>query len=285
MRAALLALIVACSSEPERCAPPCLQPIDVIDEQLEPARGDLLLELGDTTNALALYQRVYDRVLRAHGDNHPVLADAIDKLAAAKREQGKLRDAMRLHDRAIDLRVAAFGASDIRVAHALLERAKTLSEAGELAAARRDLDAAARLGVTPVTRAAVFDGPLTVTNAPLLAARVRELVAAHQLDAARTLAADMRSRLLPDRNPKLAAEVGAALLAVGDRTAAAAILAKAAAMLGNEPSRTALQVFVHLARASDANAAQAARTAISLYQAMPQLDRADHDEMWIIARR
>ena len=293
MRSIVLVLVLGCgSSEPARCTDPsaCPQPGELALQALEPHRGDLLLELGDTTGALAIYQQYYDRVLSARGDRDVALADPIEKLAAARRAQGKLRDALRLHDRAIALRVAAFGPTDPRVARSLIERAKTQLEAGELAAARKELTAAgdpdALRPVEPLTIAPLSPTePLTVTRTAALSLLVRRLVAAGQLDAARALASDLHARLLPDRNPIIAAEVGAALLAVGDRTAAAAVLGNAAAALGNEPTRTALRVFTLLARASDTNAAAAARAAISLYQAMPALDRAEHDEMWIISRR
>ena len=55
--------------------------------------------------------------------------------------------------------------------------------------------------------------------------------------------------------------------------------------LPNEPSRTALRVFTLLARASDAQAPAAARAAIALHQAMPQLERPGYDELWELSRR
>jgi hypothetical protein len=54
--------------------------------------------------------------------------------------------------------------------------------------------------------------------------------------------------------------------------------------LPNEPSRTALATWIALARA--AHSPQAARAAISLYQAMPQLGRgATYDEMWALSKQ
>ncbi len=52
----------------------------------------------------------------------------------------------------------------------------------------------------------------------------------------------------------------------------AAALAKA----GNEPTRTALDAAIGLAQSSDPRAPQAARTAVALYQAMPELGRATY---------
>ena len=51
----------------------------------------------------------------------------------------------------------------------------------------------------------------------------------------------------------------------------------AVADLGNEPTRTALRVYIALARTGNV---QAARAAISVYQALPELARTDYDEMW-----
>ena len=52
--------------------------------------------------------------------------------------------------------------------------------------------------------------------------------------------------------------------------------------LGDEPTRTALRVYIKLARAGNV---QAARAAISVYQALPELERGADDEMWAITRR
>jgi hypothetical protein len=43
----------------------------------------------------------------------------------------------------------------------------------------------------------------------------------------------------------------------------------------NAPNRTSLAAAVYLAQCDDPRAGQAARTAISLYQAMPQLGRSE----------
>jgi hypothetical protein len=107
---------------------------------LEMNRGSIDLAAGNSAAALVLFQHAYDRVLAALGDHHPELAIYIDKLAAAKRARGLLREARKLHDRSIDLRVNAFGTDDRSVATALLYRAQTALEAGDVEAARRDLD-------------------------------------------------------------------------------------------------------------------------------------------------
>jgi len=126
---------------------------------------------------------------------------------------------------------------------------------------------------------------VSIERAGALAARVALLRKASRADEARALAATLRARYKPDEDPALTSALAAAQVAIGDRAAAADILAKTAAALGNEPTRTALRVFTQLAHASDTQAQAAARAAIALYQAMPALDRAEHDEMWTISRR
>ncbi len=309
---------------------------------LEMNRGSIDLAAGNSTAALVLFQRAYDRVLSALGDHHPELAIYLDKLAAAKRARGKLREALAIHDRSIDLRVAAFGTEDRAVATALLYRAQTKLEGGDVEGARHDLDdartirqkafgpASPRVGEIVAAQAelaaaagdreralVLYDeatklvprlelaarrfaaggsvdvasiAPLaasevvSIERAGALAARVALLVPSHA-DEARALASALRARYKAELDPSFAAAVGAALLAANDRAGAAEILGKTAAALGNEPTRTALRVFSALAHASDTQAAAAARAAIALYQAMPALDRAEHDEMWSISRR
>jgi hypothetical protein len=56
----------------------------------------------------------------------------------------------------------------------------------------------------------------------------------------------------------------------------------AVADLGEEPTRTALRVYIALARTGNV---QAARAAISVYQALPELARTDYDEMWNMTTR
>jgi eukaryotic-like serine/threonine-protein kinase len=309
---------------------------------LEMNRGSIDLAIGDSPAALALFQRAYDRVLSALGDHHPDLAIYLDKLAAAKRARGKLREALQLHDRSIELRVAAFGTDDRAVATGLLYRAQTRLEAGDVEGARHDLEAAKtirdktfgstspriaeiiaaqgelatavgnhghalalydeaakldpRLDLAARRFAAggsldvksiaplVQDELLSVERVGALAARVALLQPSYSHEAV-ALAAALRTRFKPELDPSFAAAVAPALLVTGDRTGAAVILAKATAALGNEPTRTALRVFTQLARASDTQAAAAARAAIALHQAMPALDRPDYDALWSLSKR
>lgn len=305
--------------------------------------GSVELATGNAAAALVTLGRARDRVLSAVGDRHPDLALYADKLAAAHRARGKLRDALRLHDQSLALRIAAFGASDRAIATALLYRAQTRLEAGELRDARADITRArqiretvygatsARLGEVVAVhgdviaaggardeaaayydRAAELDRRLELSArrfaigipveldaiAPLgpdetpsvervaaLAGRIELLAKAGRQHEASELAAALRNRFDPARDPALGYAIATAQLAAGDRAGAAELLAMLVPDLGNEPTRVALRIFVALARTSDTQAQAAARAAISLYQAMPQLDRADHDEMWAISRR
>ena len=65
-----------------------------------------------------------------------------------------------------------------------------------------------------------------------------------------------------------------AQLAAGDHEKPAALFATALAHLSNEPNRTALAAALGLAQCNDPRAGQAARTAVQLFLAMPELDRA-----------
>jgi len=336
---------------------------------LEMNRGSIDLALGDSKSALTLFQQARDRVLAALGDHHPDLAIYEDKLAAAKRARGLMREALKLHDHSLALRIEAFGADDRAVATGLLYRAQSRLEVGELQAARDDLqrarairekafgetsprvaeilvalgDVLAALG-EPQSAAGLYDDaakldarldlaarrhaigqalaldarrhavgqtlaldarrnavgqtleldaipplgdhePLSVDRAIALAARVELLVAAKRKDEALALAAALRARYRPELDPALGAAVAQALLAAGDRAGAAEVFTRAAATLSNEPTRTALKIFVGLARTSDAQAPAAARAAIATYQALPHLARGpEYDAMWELSR-
>jgi len=305
--------------------------------------GSVELARGDSTTALVTLGRARDRVLTAFGDKHPDLALYDDKLAAAYRARGKLRDALHLHDASVALRTQAFGASDRSVATSLLHRAQTLIEAGELRRAKDDIARALdvrtqvyganspRLGEVFAARGDAFSAagelpeatgayerareldprldlgarriaagetlaldaipPLAPGESPsveriaALATRTALLATSGKLDDAKALATTLRARYHPGLDAALASAVAAALIATGDRDGAAMLLAAVIPTLGSEPTRTALRVFLALARSTTTQAAAAARGAISLYQAMPQLDRADHDAMWAISRQ
>ena len=108
-----------------------------------------------------------DRVIGAFGDRHPELALYDDKLAAARRARGKLRDALALHDRSLALRTAAFGADDRAVATSLYHRAADRARGrrareGRALAARRDRDPRRTSTATPA-RASASSTPRSAT--------------------------------------------------------------------------------------------------------------------------
>src|SRR5690606_26365865 len=80
-----------------------------IEEQAarELERGDRELATGNATAALAAFNRARDQVLALRGDRHPDLALYADRLAAAYRARGRLREALRQHDRSLAFRRAA----------------------------------------------------------------------------------------------------------------------------------------------------------------------------------
>ncbi|MDB4952918.1 MAG: hypothetical protein JWO36_487 [Myxococcales bacterium] len=121
---------------------------------------------------------------------------------------------------------------------------------------------------------------LSIDRAAALAARVALRARQGNTDDARALAQALHTRFRDDLDPALTISIAAALLATGDRNAAAAIYTAAITKLGNEPTRTALATYIGLARSTDGpRAAQAARVAISLFQALPLLARTDYDAM------
>jgi hypothetical protein len=218
----------------------------------ERSLGLALVQHGASIVALPVLQDARDRALREHA---PDLATYDDALAAGLRARGRLRDAHRYHRESL-----ALG----ETAPALIARARTEIEGGELRAAFSDLARARELGGTidqPLADAAaaardvpgwVHAGPLAARAVPLHVPR--------------------------DADPALAVEVAEQL---GDGHAATSVLTAAVAQLGNEPTRTALRIYVDLARTGNV---QAARAAISVYQALPELERGAYDEMWAITR-
>jgi len=137
-------------------------------------------------------------------------------------------------------------------AETLLARAATYLEAGDIANARRDATRARELGATRDANRLLGDILTANGNAD-------EAKAYYDL-----------AGLPPSPPPRL--------------PSAPADLAARAKALPNEPSRTALALWIALAKATQDP--QAARAAISLYQAMPQLGRgATYDSMWALSRR
>ncbi len=259
---------------------------------LEMNVGAVELAAGLPGAAEPALQRALVLARGALGEDHPTLAIYLDKLAAADRARGHLRDALALHDQSLALRTTAFGKSDRSVATSLLGRARTLLEAnrvdeasrdaataleirtavfgaasprlGEVIALQGDLALAANDLVTArdlYGRAATIDprlelvarraaagavitlddlptavDPLTIDRAAALAVRVPLLPP----EQGRGLAFALRTRIAGPGpfDPALTLPIADALLAIGDRAAAAEIATRTLGQLGDEPSRS-----------------------------------------------
>jgi hypothetical protein len=218
----------------------------------ERSLGLELVEHGASIVALPILQDARDRALREHDHDLPAYDDA---LAAAFRARGRLRDAHRYHRESL-----AAGETPAR----LIARAQTEIEGGELRAAFADLAKARDLG-----------GDITD---PLVEASAAARDLPDWVIRQRPPARPARPRPPSDADPALIADFAEHV----DAHAATALLTAAAAQLGNEPTRTALRIYIDLARGGNV---QAARAAISVYQALPELERGAYDEMWEITRR
>jgi tetratricopeptide (TPR) repeat protein len=314
------------------------------DDQLRPDQiavlelnlGSVQLAAGDSTAAATTLERARARVITAFGDRHPDLALYADKLAAAARARGRIRDALRLHDASAALRTAAFGDDDRAVATSLYHRAQTELEAGELDHAQRDLERAlairtrvygetsARLGEIDAALGDVADARgnadvatrlhdravaldpridqatrlgtvpelganelLSVDRAAMLLARERRLYAllVPETEAAQQIGVALKARYRPGLDPRLTVTIANAWFATGQAGGVADLFAAALAESGNDATRTALDAAIGLAQCDDPRAPQAARTAIALYQAMPELGRgATYDLMHKLAK-
>ena len=226
----------------------------------EVAAGERLVAAGASSAALPWLTHARDQALRRVGEHAPALARYDDALASALRARGRLREALRYHRESL-----ALGETP----GALVERAKTEIEGGELQAAFADLQRARQLG---------GDVHAVLADA---AAAARDVPASLDVGPAAPRPGEVRG-IPSDADPALAADVGEALLARGERARAATVLGAAVTQLGDEPTRTALRVYIELARAGNV---QAARAAIAVYQALPELERGAYDEMWAITRR
>jgi tetratricopeptide (TPR) repeat protein len=218
--------------------------------------GATQLALGDPTTALKTLQTARDRVVTARGDRHPDLAVYDDQLAAALRAQGKLRNAQKLHARSLELREAAFGREDRSIATSLYNRALTETEGGDMQKAFADLQQAIAIRTKAFgpTSSRLGELYLALSDAVSAAATPPAWV---EIDAAA-----MRAKAI-GLDPRLERHESTYDPDVSK--------------LGDEPTRTALRVYIKLARAGNI---QAARTAVSLYQALPELARTDYDEIW-----
>jgi len=109
---------------------------------LEMNAGAVELAAGLPGAAEPALQRALVLARGALGEGHPTLAIYLDKLAAADRARGHLRDALALHDQSLVLRTVSFNKADRSVATSLLGRARTLLEANRIDEASRDAELA-----------------------------------------------------------------------------------------------------------------------------------------------
>lgn len=216
--------------------------------------GSALVAHGESRVALPLLQHARDTALRDVGPKDARLAGYDDALAAGFRARGKLRDALRYHREAVPI---GGGAS-------LVERARTEIEGGDLQHAFADLQQAKAAGA----------------NIDAVAADAEAF--ARWVPAWVTVAPQAAPSPVDGDDPAAVAARGEALLAHGDRDGAAKLLRAAVPALGEEPTRSALRIYIALARATQDP--QAARAAVSAFQAMPEARRDAYDEMWDLSR-
>ncbi len=251
---------------------------------------------GKLREALALHDRSLELRVEAFGADDRAVATSLLYRAQTRLEAGDLRGAREDATKARAIREAIYGANSPRIgevvatlgdilaaggsrdeAFAYYDHAATLDNRIDLAAQRAEAGVPLPAGSVPAIRP---DETLSIDRVAALAA----LVGQSQPADATALAATLRERYRPELDPLFAYYVGAALLAAGDRAGAATLLGDATKTLGNEPTRTGLLLAIALAQASDDP--QAARLAISLYQAMPALERgATYDAMWALSKR
>jgi tetratricopeptide (TPR) repeat protein len=239
---------------------------------------------GDLANAERTILAARARALDRFGAHHPELATYDDVLADVDRAHGKLRAALALHDQSEQLRAAAFGAEDRSIATSLHHRALTLLEGGELGSAEHALHRALALRTKALGETSRELGELYVALALCDVARgdrdsaSEHTAIAEKLDPAggdkSSGASGAEAVALTDASPAMLVEIATTRFAAGDHATPADLFATALAKLSNEPNRTALAAALGLAQCDDARAGQAARTAVQLYLAMPELDRA-----------
>ena len=255
---------------------------------------------GKLRDALAVHEESLLLRMSAFGKDDRSVATSLFHRAQTRLEAGDTSGAISDLQRAREIRERVFGPTSPRLGEIDIAMADLLAATGDARAASLFTSAVAEDPRVEVSwrRFAVGEPVALGTIPPLdpqeslsiertaaLATRVALLMQAEHHVEATTLAQALHERVRDDLDPTLAILIGAALLAVGDRGDAAAVFGAAAAKLGNEPTRTALATFIGLARSTDAaKAAQAARVAISLFQAMPRLGRADYAAMDALTR-
>jgi len=255
---------------------------------------------GKLRAALALHDQSLALRTAAFGADDRSVATSFYHRAQTELEAGELAKAERsLHD-AIAIRTRVYGAASARLGelYAALGACDLARDdgAGALDHFAQALHLDPRLAPALVgPRADAGAKPDDLGDIPRLASgellsvdRAAALVAEQRRAPGElaAIAASLHDRWRPELDPALTVLVARAQLAAGDHTVPVANLFSGALdQSSSEPNRTALAAAIGLAQCNDPRAGQAGRIAVSLYQAMPQLGRADMPLMEELARK
>jgi tetratricopeptide (TPR) repeat protein len=262
--------------------------------------------LGKIRDALALHDHSLALRTAAFGDADRAIATSLFHRGETLLEAGELARARTDLERALAIRSDVYGPTSPRVVEILVALGDVAAANGERdAAAQRFGRAAAieprialdprRFAITPSVSGELGPHdtvPLSADRAAMIAAGTQRLVDANRVNDARDYASALFGPFEPAydtppdphgghaRDPGFVVSVAAGDLALGERPLAAVAYADALARAGTEPTLTALHAAIGLALSRGDRSVQAARVAISLFQAMPQLARgADYTEI------
>jgi len=255
---------------------------------------------GQLRAALALHDKSLALRVAAFGPSDRAVATSLLYRAQTRIEAGDLRGARDDATKARGIREEVYKHAQRRVGEVVAALGDVIAAGGAHEEALAYYDQAARLdGKLDLTARRFASGgkvdldaisepaddeTLTTDRIGALAVRVQLLVKAKRLADAKNLTAKLVTRDSAALDPGYRFAIASALLAVGDRDSAKAILDPLLKALGNEPTRTALRIAIALAQAS--SEPQAARVAISLYQALPSLERGPvYDAIWALSKR
>ena len=255
---------------------------------------------GELRAARALHDQSEQLRTEAFGAGDRSVATSLFHRAQTELEAGEVAVAEHALHEAIAIRTKVYGEASPRLGELDAALGDCDLARGDLEGARDHDERAARLDsrldshvdsrVGPDTSGALATVPalapdelLSLDRATALAAQAELLARTGDTTGAAAIGTALHARYRPDLDPALAIAIARAWFAGGKHHEAADLFAAALARDGTEPSRTALAAAIGLARCDDPRAGQAARTAISLYQAMPQLGRADYANMLELA--
>jgi tetratricopeptide (TPR) repeat protein len=246
---------------------------------------------GKLRTALALHDQSLALRTSAFGSDDRSVATSLYHRAQTELEAGDVAKAEHSLHAALAIRTRVFGATSARLGELYAALGACEIARGQGDAARDYFAQALRLDprLAPALIGPRVDAddkvdvdipplapgePLSLDRAGALVARQRQLLAARAPGELGPIATSLHDRYRLELDPALTVLVARAQFTAGDHTEAVANLFSAALdHSSNEPNRTALEAAFGLAQCDDPRAGQAARTAISLYQAMPQLGR------------